>query len=68
MALATSQGNLCIVFLILVGLRYVLSELDVFYPGEVSGKVAVASFLKKRGLVFWDLFGGDKKKEYASEL
>jgi hypothetical protein len=42
-----------------------ISELDVFYPGEVSGKVAVASFLKKRGLVFWDLFGGDRKKEYA---
>ncbi len=38
-----------------------ISELDVFYPGEVSGKVAVASFLKKRGLVFWDLFGGDRK-------
>ncbi len=42
-----------------------ISELDVFYPGEVSGKVAVASFLKKRGLVFWDLFGGDRKKEYS---
>lgn len=41
-----------------------ISELDVFDSREVRGKVAVASFLKKQGLVFWDLFGGDRKKEY----
>jgi hypothetical protein len=35
-----------------------ISELDVFNSSEVRGKVAVASFLKKQGLVFWDLFGG----------
>lgn len=35
-----------------------ISELDVFNTREVRGKVAVASFLKKQGLVFWDLFGG----------
>lgn len=41
-----------------------ISELDVFNSSEVRGKVAVASFLKKQGLVFWDLFGGERKKEY----
>ncbi len=41
-----------------------ISELDVFDSREVRGRVAVASFLKKQGLVFWDLFGGDRKKEY----
>ncbi len=41
-----------------------ISELDIFDSREVRGKVAVASFLKKQGLVFWDLFGGDRKKEY----
>lgn len=41
-----------------------ISELDVFDSREVRGKVAVASFLKKQGLVFWDLFGGNRKKEY----
>lgn len=35
-----------------------ISELDLFYPEEVRGKVVSASFLKKHGLVFWGIFSG----------
>lgn len=35
-----------------------ISELDMFYPEEVRGKVISASFSKKHGLVFWGIFSG----------
>jgi hypothetical protein len=44
-----------------------LAMLDIFrdyykknFGIEISGKVLSASFLRKYGLVFWDLFDGKK--------
>lgn len=34
-----------------------ISELDLFYPDEVRGKLLTASFLQHRGLVFWSISG-----------
>ncbi len=44
-----------------------ISELDLFFPEEVRGKVVAASFLKKQGLVFWGIFSGERRK-YSGEL
>ncbi len=44
-----------------------ISELNLFFPEEVRGKVVAASFLKKQGLVFWGIFSG-KRRKYSAEL
>ena len=34
-----------------------ISELDMFYSDEMRGKVVAASFLQRKGLVFWSISG-----------
>lgn len=40
-----------------------LSDLDVFHHDDVTGKSLAASFSKRWGLIFWDLYGSDKYRK-----
>lgn len=44
----------------LTNLYHYLADLDVFQDEYVMGKTLSSSFLRRHGLVFWDLYGSDK--------